>query len=86
MTNGEKWLLACVWLLAGILAYLLMITVPAEFKKREAQPEPARVERFMGLPAAPDCSHLYNNDRSREWAACMGVPYRLRSKMKRTDI
>ena len=37
-----------------------------------SMPEP----RFMGLPRAPDCGHLYDVDRNRDWAACMLVPYR----------
>ena len=29
--------------------------------------------RVMGLPAAPDCWHLYDNEQSIEWWDCMGV-------------
>lgn len=29
-----------------------------------------------GVPPPPDCSEWYNNGHSKEWAECMGVPYR----------
>lgn len=32
--------------------------------------------RFQGSPPAPQCAHLYNVDRHREWAECMGVGYK----------
>ena len=30
---------------------------------------------FMGLPPPPDCAHLYNVSKHKEWASCMGVRY-----------
>ncbi len=37
----------------------------------------------------PDCGHLYNVDKHKEWAACMGVgyvPLTTKLQMKRNDI
>lgn len=32
--------------------------------------------RYMGLPPAPDCGHLYNQPgKHKAWAECMGVGY-----------
>ena len=34
----------------------------------------------------PDCGHLYDVNKHREWASCIGVGHVISKQMKRNDI
>ncbi len=66
--------------IASVITAALCLTVlyfavsmwAVETAKGDELPE---APRYMNLPSAPDCWHLYNKDKHREWASCMGVGY-----------
>ncbi len=53
--------------------YFAVAILGVEEAKGDELPE---APRYMNLPPAPDCWHLYNKEGKHEkWAACMGVGY-----------
>lgn len=75
------------WFWLGWLACTLMWATSAVFHTmiyHKEQPEITHTPRpeFGTLP--PDCGHLYNVDKHKEWAACIGVDYR--TALMRKDI
>jgi len=86
MTKRQEYIalaLICAWLLLMLVATTLMLTSqvkPPTISTPESRPQ------FGSYP--PDCGHLYDVDKHREWADCMGVGYislNVRSQMKRND-
>jgi len=53
---------------------------PIELVPMELDFIPKPEDRFMGLPPAPDCWHLYDNSNHGEWSKCMGVEYQSRKR------
>ena len=51
-----------------------------------AAPEKVHTPRSQYGTTPPSCGHLYNVDKSREWAHCVGVPIVPRVQLKRDDI
>lgn len=56
-------------ILLGLVAYMLL----THSCTPEQKPDAPKARRYMGLPPAPDCWHLYNKNRTDEWVECMGV-------------
>lgn len=59
----------------SVCACLFMLMLFADFRATHPSihfwPERSQPTRFV-----PDCEHLYDNDHTQEWWACMGVPRR----------
>ncbi len=58
-----------------LLAIVMGIAIYA-YQKQQETPVITSEASYMGLPPAPDCSHLYNVGKSNEWRKCMGVGLR----------
>jgi len=60
------------WLMLTLVLLLTTCHPNAEVRTTEAI---QRTAPEFGT-TAPDCGEFYNNGHHREWAKCMGVPYR----------
>lgn len=70
-------LFVCAVITVALCALALVIGIAiAGYQKEMESPLHESDRRYMGLPPAPDCSHVYNVGRPDEWQKCMGVEKR----------
>lgn len=67
-----KWsvIIACV-----LTAFMCMSILIVAYQ-RQMSPPPAPKPEAVSMSLPEKCSPLYNVDKHREWATCMGVAYR----------
>lgn len=68
----EKRIVIAVLLAFGTGVAALMLGMYLGIHAVEVKDVPMPPERTL----AEKCEHLYDTDRHKDWAACMGVPYR----------
>ncbi|MEE8481709.1 MAG: hypothetical protein V3S12_00015 [Acidiferrobacterales bacterium] len=70
------------WFSGFICGALLTAAYAVHVVENPLVPDQVQAPRSEFGTRPPDCSHLYNVDKHKQWASCMGVAY----IQKRNDL